>query len=800
MRSRRPSGRTRWPLWLQLLAPVLVASMLAMLLLAGLGEQAATRQAEQVSLQRATSVTGALQARATDLRRSKTVFADLLAGNADVATALASGDKVLAAQVLVPRRSRFDLGVVQAYGAGGTPLLELGESTGLDVSGPVGDALSGVATSQVRVADGGLVVLAVSPVKAASGIVGAVLVGRVLDDAALGGLAGQDGALLAVLRRGLVVAVSSAASGATVQAALARPSPGGAVELAGLRHLVSRIPIEADRAGQDLGELVALVPVQDLEAATSQRRRDTALLTAGLVALLAGTASLVARRVTRSLRQTIGLAQRMAGGAYDERLPSSSTGELDDLSSALNHLAGQVEERVVQLQHLAAHDALTGLPNRAWLEQRLVAHRGPAVGVRGVLFLDLDDFKDVNDSLGHAAGDELLVTVSRRLASELRAADSVVRLGGDEFAVLVEGAGDAAALMDLALRLQDAVQEPVPLQGRLVRVSASIGIAWSAGARIGPELLRDADAAMYAAKTAGKARIATFEAGMHAALLRRLELVEDLHRAVDAGELAVHFQPIVDLASGRAVAVEALLRWQHPRLGAIPPVTFIPLAEESGAIVAMGEWVLRRACEQVRAWQQQVAGAGALRLHVNVSVRQLLASDFAQTVVRALQDSGLDPSDLVLEITESIFADGPDVPRLLHELRRLGVSLAVDDFGTGYSSLSYLQDLPVDGIKIDRAFVSRLAAGNRNALVESVVAMAAALGAEAVAEGIETVEQLEVLQGLGCVLGQGFLMARPADASAVTELLLGPRLLAPAGSGGRPGSRPAPLVRAAQTP
>jgi diguanylate cyclase (GGDEF)-like protein/PAS domain S-box-containing protein len=428
-----------------------------------------------------------------------------------------------------------------------------------------------------------------------------------------------------------------------------------------------------------------------------------------------------------------------------------------------------------ELRHQAFHDALTNLANRALFIDRAdhAVRRLERGGTNvAVLVLDLDGFKMVNDSLGHSAGDTLLVAVAGRLQTALRSGDTAARLGGDEFAVLVEDAKDPEEAALVADRLLEALAAPFGLAGKEVFVRASVGVALTSGDRDAEDLLRDADAAMYQAKADGKSCHRLFEPAMYSASLARLELEGDLRRAVELGEFVLHYQPVVEAATSRVVALEALVRWQHPTRGLVTPDEFIPLAEDNGLIVDIGRWVLREACQQTRVWQA-IAGNEDLTIAVNLSARQLTDPDLVRDVARALADAGLPPASLTLEITETVLMRDPEVAiGRLRELKCFGVRLAIDDFGTGYSSLSSLQRLPVDILKIDKAFVDEVTCGVEAAgLVEAVVRLAGTLALETVAEGVERPEQLERLQVLGCQQIQGFYFSRPLTPADVEQYL-----------------------------
>jgi diguanylate cyclase (GGDEF)-like protein len=427
-----------------------------------------------------------------------------------------------------------------------------------------------------------------------------------------------------------------------------------------------------------------------------------------------------------------------------------------------------------QLTHQAFHDALTGLANRSLFADRVeqallrAARSGTAVGV---LFLDLDDFKTVNDSLGHDAGDQLLVEVAHRLRGALRSTDTPARLGGDEFAVLVEELSDPADVELVADRLLRALAAPFLLAGTEVLVRSSIGLATNSAERSdGGQLLSAADAAMYAAKTAGKGRYAVFTPAMTADAAERLQLRADLDRAVDRGELVLHYQPTVHLDTGRIRGVEALVRWQHPTRGLLYPGQFIALAEETGLIVPIGWAVLRQACDQAAQWRAAHPGLD-LAVTVNLAAAQLRHPDCTRQVAHALAASGLDPAALTLEITESVLMDD-DADRQLAELTQLGVKLAVDDFGTGYSSLSYLSRFPIDLLKLDKSFIDEVTErAEQRVLVHGIIQLGHALGLTTLAEGIETPAQRACLADLDCQLAQGYLFSRPIPADAVGGLL-----------------------------
>jgi diguanylate cyclase (GGDEF)-like protein/PAS domain S-box-containing protein len=425
-----------------------------------------------------------------------------------------------------------------------------------------------------------------------------------------------------------------------------------------------------------------------------------------------------------------------------------------------------------ELRHQAFHDSLTGLANRALFLDRLQHAMSRKRGFGhplAVLFVDLDDFKTVNDSLGHGEGDRLLVAVTERLRGVLRTGDTVARMGGDEFAVLIEDAVDADAPLDVAARILEALQPPFDSNGTDLFVRASIGLSvWNATDETAEDLIRNADISMYTAKSNGKNRIEVYEPRMHAEALARLALKGDLEHALDRSEFFLQYQPIVRLADGEVTGVEALLRWRHPTRGTVNPTDFIPVAEETGLIVPLGYWVLEQACLQARRWDD-ASPARVLSINVTVSVRQVQQPDFVASVRRILRATGVSPRRLTLEFTESVLMRDTDrTVAILAALKRLGIRLAIDDFGTGYSSLSYLRRFPIDELKIDRSFIASMDSGpGQLAVVRSIVKLGETLHLETVAEGIEEVTQLEGLRALEASHGQGFLFSRPVDAAEI---------------------------------
>lgn len=434
----------------------------------------------------------------------------------------------------------------------------------------------------------------------------------------------------------------------------------------------------------------------------------------------------------------------------------------------------EVEERLIRE---AMHDPLTTLPNRALymdhLRKALARWKRRDHGAFAVLFMDLDGFKGINDNLGHLAGDQLLVEFTQRLLANVRPGDTFARMGGDEFSILLDDLNDLNDAIVTVKRLQNMLEEPFSVSGRPLAVTASFGIALSTSEYVDPEeMLRHADAAMYRAKRLGKGGYQVFDHDASAKLERQSRIEEDLSRAVERDEMILEYQPIVTLATGRIVGFEALLRWQHPTLGLIAPPDFISIAEATGAIVPIGEWVLEEGCRQTREWQRSCPQEPPLYVSINLSVRQFTQAHLVEQVAVALHNAGLDPSSLNLEITESMLMNADSAIRMLGELKALGVGISIDDFGTGYSSLSYLHRLPIGTVKIDRSFVNSMSHNKEGLeIVRTIITLARSLNLTIVAEGVETNEQLEVLQALKCQYGQGHFFSKALKGEWAASLL-----------------------------
>jgi diguanylate cyclase (GGDEF)-like protein/PAS domain S-box-containing protein len=463
---------------------------------------------------------------------------------------------------------------------------------------------------------------------------------------------------------------------------------------------------------------------------------------------------------------------------HSTRAQDYTSGDVDFLQSLANVLADALERQSTEddIRHRALHDPLTGLPNRVLFGDRLDQalerlRRRPSLAA--ILFLDLDQFKLVNDSLGHQLGDELLAGVALRLTQAVRAIDTVARFGGDEFGILLEDVAGEYDAIATAERIAALFAKPFVIDGREHFITASIGIVFAQGGEHSGGLTRDADAAMYRAKERGRARYEVFDAEMRERAITRLRVESDLRHALGRAELRLDYQPIVSLSTEAPVAVEALLRWEHPQRGLVSPYEFISVAEENGLIEPIGDWVLDSACRQAAAWYKQQPDAAPLAISVNISGKQLGGQRLPQVVSRVLAETRLDPDCLHLEITESVMVgDAETLTETLQALKRIGVRLHLDDFGTGYSSFGYLTRLPLDALKIDRSYIDGLGSDARaSAIAGAIIAMSNALSLEVIAEGVETEAHAAELRRLGCRLAQGFYFARPMPADAITAML-----------------------------
>ncbi len=530
------------------------------------------------------------------------------------------------------------------------------------------------------------------------------------------------------------------------------------------------------------GAVVVAINAGTTQETTPGRIRNLAL---GISVGLLGTASfayILVRTVTRPISMLIAGTRSVAEGILDTRIDIHTNDELEVLATSFNQMTSNLRKMTESLQFSAIHDMLTGLPNRTLFTDRLkhVVDRNAgraAPSSFGVMFLDLDRFKLINDSFGHSAGDQLLVDLGRRLGTCLRRGDTIARLGGDEFGVVLEDLEGTEQAITVARRIQRILETPFHLRGQEVFATMSIGIAVASQGDVDPEtMLRNADIAMYRAKQMGRGNYMIFDDEMRGDVLRTLQMQTALRRGFDRKEFNLVYQPIVLLGTGEVVGFEALARWSSPHGSSVPAGEFIAHAEETGLILPIGDWVLGEACRQLRRWSAAHPSLTPLCMSVNISRRQLAQPDLGPRVLQILRELSLDPSQLMLEITEgAIMESAEDAARILATLRAHGIRIAMDDFGTGYSSLSLLQRFPLDVVKIDRSFVGELSAASADGsqVLRAIAGLAGSLGLDVIAEGVERREQVALLQGLHCAYGQGYYFSPPQDAVSLTVLLDG---------------------------
>lgn len=565
------------------------------------------------------------------------------------------------------------------------------------------------------------------------------------------------------------------------------------------RQFVQLMPFAADCGLNWL--IIVVVPEADFMEHIEANTRTTMLLCLGSLILATAIGVITSHWITQPILRLSFASKEIANGKLDQTVTVEGSNELRVLAQAHNQMATQLQDSFAglleanrqleaeinerkqveeQLRHNAFHDALTGLPNRAFFMERLKHTLERAKRQKNylfaVLFLDLDRFKVINDSLGHLKGDQFLIAIANRLEVCIRSTDIAARLGGDEFTILLDELQNVSEAIKVVERIQQELTLPLELDGQEVFTTASIGIALSSTVDYDqPEnLLRDADTAMYRAKTLGKARYELFNQEMYTKALVRLQLENDLRRAIERHEFQLYYQPILSLTNGRLIGFEALLRWQHPERGLISPTDFIPLVEETGMIVEVGYWALHEACRQMQSWQVSHRTNSLEKISVNLSVKQFSQPDLIEQIGKTLHSTGLDAGSLMLEITESaIMENGDEANAALSELRKMGIKLSIDDFGTGYSSLSRLHSFPISVLKIDRSFVSPIDANGKNLeIIETIITLAHKLGMDVTAEGVETKEQLAFLRKLNCECGQGYFFSAPLDNAAAVGLIV----------------------------
>ncbi len=760
----------------QLLNPII---FLVIAVSVGMGaiEEIASRTQLKVLVDRQGDVVlQGINKRLQDKQRENEIYTQLLAEQNSLAKLVGQNQKVGLAQIFVPLKTRLDIDCIEIYTKESQTLLDLGLSDGASHDALISSALSGLTKSEIVISREGLTVFASTPIKGSRGIVGVILVGTTLQGEALKSLQGDNTVELAVFQDNKLVSTTTSN---LELVNLLKKFKHNFNELNQLNQSLERFNLYATvQPVENGGSLLALTSIRELFLAAKQREAIKLVGTLGMVLGILLVGILLARSIAKPLEIMVDATRHIMYGNYNLQMPARFVArELNDLAQAINYLAQQLQEQISKLTYQAFHDPLTNLPNRKLFEDRLhhalvSAHRSN--DSIAVLFLDLDNFKLINDSFGHKAGDQLLIAVSKRLETCLRNSDTLARLGGDEFTILLENILSMEYATAIANRIAAQLEAPFSLEGHEIFVTASIGIATDALAQDRPEnFLRNADAAMYEVKKSGKAHHQVFNLNMASQARQQLILEAELRRAIEHEEFRVYYQPIVQIDTGKIVELEALVRWQHPQRGIVPPLEFISLAEETGLIIPLGQWVLQAACQQLKEWHLKYPSEPTLIMSVNLSSKQVQQAQIAEKIAMTLQEHKLEPRCLKMEITESILlkntASNLDI---MQRLKDLGVHLAIDDFGTGFSALNYLKQFPIDTLKIDRTFINGLGKNVQDtAIVHAIIAFAKALNLSITAEGIETPEQLALLQELKCDRGQGYYFSKPLTSDALSQLL-----------------------------
>jgi diguanylate cyclase (GGDEF)-like protein len=739
-------------------------------------EENAEKQQIKISLeQEGIHLSAQIEQRLQEKQKAKEDFARLLATREDVISLVARSDRSGLEKLLKPWLGKLGLDSIAIESNQRQKLLTIGEINEDGRKNLIILAFKGWTQSIQKIDDRGLNFLVVTPIAKNGKIIAVLSLETNLNGSELKPNKIPNDVELALFDRGKLMTTTTSQK-----------------ELLGFLLRSTLLPDRIDVFNKKLrkynfyatlkplnreNSLLILIPSHALFQIYDRREAIESIGSFITILLVAIAGWFLSRKIAKPLEEMVTATKEMVLGNYQKKVPASNIQELDDLANVINHLASQLNDRFANLNHQAFHDTLTALPNRAFFQECLQQawHRARrSNNPIAVLFIDLDGFKAVNDSLGHQIGDLLLVSVSRRLHQCLRSGDVLARLGGDEFTILLENINDVDCANKIADRISQQLRNLFYLEGHEVSISASIGIACGIPKEGHPEdFLNNSDVAMYRAKKSGKAHYQIFDSNMKSQLQKQILLETELRQAIEREEFKIYYQPVMQLATDRITEVEALIRWQHPQRGLVFPADFLPLAEQTGLILPLGQWILEKACQETQLWRSQNISNEPLVLNVNLSIQQLHQPKLEQKIARILQNTGINPNCLKLEIAETTMLEKTEANlSKLQKLKDLGIKLAIDDFGKGFSMLNSFKTLPIDNLKIDRILINDLGQNVKNtALVNAIIVFAKALNLTITAEGLETAQQLVQLQAFGCDCAQGYYITQPLTYDAMSNFL-----------------------------
>jgi diguanylate cyclase (GGDEF)-like protein len=759
----------------------LLVPIVTLLFFGSIGLKEVEKRVEQkqieVSLeQEGTHVLIQIEQRLQEKQKAKESLVRLLAEREDVVALVKVGASDRLQEILKPWRGKLNLDSIAIESPKNSHLLQLGESR-QDLEAPlIAAARSGGIQSRIAIDRQSLVLLASAPIRSDGKVIGEIVIGNSLNGNQIQPRQIENDVELALYHHNKLSTTTVEQAdllGFLLQSTLTFD------RVEQLNRSLKKYHFYARATAIDRENLlVVLIPSHQLFAAVDRRELVESIVTLVWIVTIAIVGWLLSQKVARPLEDMVSVTKEIVLGNYQKQVASSNIKELNDLARTINYLAKQLEAKFADLTYRAFYDSLTNLPNRAFFEKRLQQAWDRArrhQNKMGVLFIDLDGFKQVNDNLGHEIGDRLLIEVGCRLQACLRSSDTLARLGGDEFIILLEDVSDVSYATNISRRINQQLKRKFDFDGHEVSISASIGVACSVPKGTHPhDFLRKADLAMYEVKKNGKANYQVFDLNIKNRNFPKSTLESQLNRAIEREEFQIYYQPVMQLATDRITEVEALVRWQHPDRGLIFPAEFLSVAEQTGLILPLGQWILEKACQQLQNWHSQYNNYLPLIIDVNLSKKQLQQPQFEREIAIILQKTGIDPNCLKLEIAESTIFDNKKNSNLtrLQNLKDLGVRLALDNYGKGLSAPNSLQLFPIDTLKIDRVLIEKL--GNNikgTAIVNGIIAFAKAIDLSITAEGIETVQQLNHLQTLGCDCAQGYYFAKPLTSEAMSLLL-----------------------------